>query len=271
MKSFKLSLATLLLIILAATLVFAETNDESKSQNLAKQLQNPVASLISVPFQNNWYSGMGAGSNGTQYLLRLQPVVPTSFNDDYNLITRPIFSYISQKDVIGTTSQSGLGDTQVELFWSPKVLGSNGLIWGLGTVMLLPTAAEASLGTEKWGLGPAAVALKQDGPWTYGALVNHLWSVAGSNSRSNISLTFIEPFFAHSSKHGTTFTLMSEATFNWMSDQWTIPLEAGASQIIPLAGHYFQFGLMAIYNLRSPANISQWSGRFTVTLLLPDK
>ncbi|MFA6548966.1 MAG: hypothetical protein WCT39_03435 [Candidatus Margulisiibacteriota bacterium] len=265
-----LALGLLISVFLIAPLYAAE-EDESKSQHLAKQLQNPVAALISIPFQNNWASGMGTGKNGTQYLLRLQPVIPVSYNKDYNLIVRPIFSYVDQKDLYGSSRQSGLGDTELELFWSPKTVAPNEAIWGIGSVLLFPTAADTVLGMEKWGIGPAAVVLKQMGGLTYGGLLNHIWSVAGNSSRGNVSATFMEPFLALSNKHGSTVTLLSESTYDWMNNQWTIPVELGVSQILPLFGYYFSAGATGIYNLQSPTNISRWSTRITITLLLPEK
>ncbi|MDI6731545.1 MAG: transporter [Candidatus Margulisbacteria bacterium] len=244
--------------------------DETKVQHLAKQLQNPVASLISVPFQNNWYSGLGAAGNGTEYLLRFQPVIPALINNDWLLVTRPIFSYISQQNVVGTTSQTGLGDTQIEIFFSPARASGDGVTWGLGPILQIPTAAEALLGAEKWGIGPAACLHKQNGPWTTVALLNHVWSFTGNNNRSDICATFLEPIFAHSSKKGTTFVLMSESTYDWISNRWAIPLEAGVSQVLPLFGHYWSFSATGIYNLDYPGNINKWAARFTVTLILPE-
>jgi len=271
MKLFQVVVSALLSLVLLTSLVLAETGDESKTQNLAKQLANPVASLISIPFQSNWESGLGAAGNGNRYTLRLQPVIPFSFNADYNLIVRPIFSYISQQDVIGGTGQRGLSDTQLELFWSPKTVGSSRVIWGLGPTFLLPTAAEPALGTGKWGLGPSAVVLKQSGPWTYGALSNHLWAVAGNSDRSNISQTYLQPFISHSNKKGLTFSLSSESSYDWLNSQWTIPAIGTVSQIMPIAGHYVSFGLSGVYNLQSPTNTNKWATRLTITLLLPDK
>jgi len=246
-------------------------NDESNTEHLAKQLANPVASLISVPFQNNFESGLGAGQSGTRYTLKIQPVIPASLNKDWNIITRPIVPFINQSNVIGTTAQNGLSDSQLQIFFSPKQPGPDGLIWGAGPVFLIPTATDPFIGTEKWGVGPSAVVLKQFGPWTTGMLANQLWSVAGSRSRSDISLAYFQPFASHSNKHGFTFSFSSETSYDWYAKQWTVPLICGVSQILPVAGHLVSFGASGIYHLESPTNTSKWAGRVSITLLFPKK
>lgn len=267
-------LSVFILCCLASCVIISPSSsavNETESQQLAKQLQNPVASLISIPLQNNFDSGLGAGQNGHRYLLKLQPVIPSSFNNDYNIISRPIFSYINQKDIYGATSQSGLSDTQLQIYFSPKSFKEGEMLWGAGPVLLIPTASEAVLGTEKWGIGPGIAGLKQIGPWSIGALFNHLWSFAGNASRSDISVSYFQPFLSHSSKHGTTFGFSSETTYDWFSNKWAIPLLASASQILPIGGHYFSFSLSGVYHVESPTPISKWGIRFSITALLPKK
>src|SRR6266571_282840 len=142
--------------LLAATLAlraFAQTasTDDEKAQEaeLAKKLQNPVAALIQVPLQNNFDFGGGPSGDGFQYKLNIQPVIPISLNEDWNLISRTILPVVYQENIIGTSSQSGLSDTSESLFFSPKAPTSGGWIWGAGPVLLLPTATDDRLGTEK--------------------------------------------------------------------------------------------------------------------------
>jgi len=264
----KRSLPVILSLLLSTQLLAAD-EIETSTEHLAKQLQNPVATLVSVPFQNNFEYGLGAAENGTRYTLKFQPVIPKPFNSDWNLVTRPIITYLNQQNVFGATSQAGLGDAQLQLFFSPKAPRSDGLIWGIGPVFLLPLAGDPLLGTEKWGIGPSAVCLKQSGGWTTGILANHLWSVAGNSARNNISLTYLQPFASHSSKMGTTFAFSSESSYSWLNGQTTIPLICGVSQILPIYGQLTSFGVSGIYHLQSPTNISKWGARATITLLFP--
>ena len=185
--------AAWLMFVLAASTVRAQENADV----LAKQLSNPVASLISVPLQYNVDFDIGS-EDGTKQTLNIQPVIPASFSADWNLITRVIVPVIDQDDVFGDSGhQFGLGDTTPTFFFSPKKPTAGGWILGAGPVFLLPTATDELLGTDKWGIGPSALALKQTPTgWTYGALVNHIWSVAGDEDRADISSTFLQPFLA---------------------------------------------------------------------------
>ncbi len=164
--------------VLAMTVLPAAAQDTE----LAKQLSNPVASLISVPFQFNYDSGFGP-EDGHRVTLNIQPVIPITLNEDWNLISRTILPVIWQEDIAGPSgSQFGLGDTVQSLFLSPSAAGPGGIIWGAGPVFLLPTSTDPLLGTDRWGAGPTGVVLMQSGPWTYGMLANHIWSFAGQEA-----------------------------------------------------------------------------------------
>ena len=259
-------------LALTSTPLFAQeaaTDDQPAAAELAKKLQNPVASLIQAPIQSNFDFGAGPTGDGFQYKLNVQPVIPFSLNKDWNVISRTIVPYVYQEKIIGTSSQSGLSDTVQSLFFSPKAPTKGGWIWGAGPVLLLPTATDKLLGTEKWGAGPTAVMLKQDRGWTYGLLANHLWSFAGPSSRADVNATFLQPFAAFTTKTFTTFTLNTESTYDWDNSQWTVPLHALISQLVKVGGAPVQFTLGARYYAEKPADGPEWGLRFAVTLLFP--
>ena len=241
-----------------------------QAAELAKKLSNPVAALISVPLQYNYDTDYGVGDDGTKHFINVQPVIPFSLGADWNLISRTIVPLISQQDMPPGTDKSGLGDIVQSLFFSPKAPGAGGLIWGVGPVLLLPTATDEVLGGRKWGAGPTAVALKQAGPWTIGFLGNHIWSFAGDEDRSDLSVTFMQPFLSYLTKTKTTFVLNTESTYDWKNEQWSVPINVGVSQLFKVGSQIMQFGVGARYWADSPdAGPEGWGARATLTLLFP--
>jgi hypothetical protein len=236
---------------------------------LAKQLANPVAALISVPLQLNYDDGIGPGGDGDRWQLNVQPVVPITLNEDWNVISRTILPVIYQ-DVPPGGSDSGLGDTIQSLFFSPKKPTANGWILGIGPAFLLPTASEDVLGTEQWGIGPTAVALKQtEGGWTYGALVNHLVSVAGDDDRADLNATFLQPFLVKAVGKGRTISANFESTYDWEAKAWNAPMNLSVTQVMRIGNQMVSFAGGARYYVETPQGGPDWGLRFVVTLLYP--
>ncbi|MQY49030.1 transporter [Rhizobiales bacterium RZME27] len=264
MKSTIVLQTTALLLACSMRIAYAQDAD------LAKQLSNPVASLISVPFQFNYDRGYGP-QDGHRSVLNIQPVVPISLNEDWNVISRTIIPVIWQDDVAGESgSQFGLGDVLQSFFFSPKQPTAGGLIWGVGPAFLLPTATDPLLGSEKFGLGPTVVLLKQDSGFTYGALVNHIWSVAGDSSRADISSTFLQPFVSYTTPDAWTFTLNTESSYDWKNDEWAVPVNVSVAKLVKLGEQPVSFQVGARYWASSPDNGAEgWAFRAGVTLLFP--
>jgi hypothetical protein len=238
---------------------------------LAKKLANPISSLISVPIQVNYDENIGPREKGSQLRINIQPVIPISLNDNWNLISRTILPIIDQDDILFEgRGETGLGDIVQSLFFSPKAPTSGGLIWGVGPVALLPTATDDELGGEKWGLGPTVVALKQEGPWTFGMLANHIWSVAGDDDRADVSATFVQPFLSYITKTHTTLGLNTESTYDWNAEQWSVPVNLTVNQLLKLGTQPIQLGGGVRYWAESPDNGPEgWGFRFQLTFLFP--
>jgi hypothetical protein len=236
---------------------------------LAKKLQNPIASLISVPFQFNFDSGGGPDDHGRRSWLNVQPVLPFSISEDWNVISRTIIPFVDQTDVVGSNSQSGMGDIVQSFFFSPKKPGPGGIIWGAGPVVMFPTATSDLLGSEKFGLGPTIVALKQSKGWTFGVLANHIWSVAGNEDRRDVSATFLQPFVSYTTKTFTTFGLNTESTYDWKNSQWTVPVNATVSQLLKIRKQPVSLSLGARYYACAPDGGPDWGIRFGITFLFP--
>jgi len=241
---------------------------------LAQKLSNPIASLTLVPFQNNFDFGAGPNGDGFQYKMNFQPVVPISLNEDWNLIWRTIIPFISQDDIAGTKanpsgSQTGLGDTLMTAFFSPKEPTSGGLIWGVGPALSIPTGTDDLLGSEQWAAGPSVVALKQNGGWTYGVLANHLWSFAGDDDRADVSNTFIQPFVAYNTPTGMTYGLNTESSYNWETEEWTVPINLQISKLVKFGDQPVQFQFGGRWYADAPDDGPDWGLRLGVTFMFP--
>jgi hypothetical protein len=244
---------------------------EASEESLAMQLSNPVAALISVPLQLNYDENIGPADRGDRWLLNVQPVIPFDLNDDWNLISRTILPIVDQSDIFpGAGSQSGVGDVVQSVFFSPKAPTASGWIWGAGPVLLLPTGSNDLLTTDKWGVGPTAVLLKQTGGWTRGVLANHIWSVAGEDRRADISATFMQPFLTYTTPTRWTFAINTESTYDWENEQWSVPVNVSASKLLRFGNQLVSLGGGLRYWVDSPDSGAEGFGfRMTMTLLFP--
>lgn len=263
--------STTIVGLLCAAAVAPPGMAADSTEELAKKSLNPVAAMISLPLKLDYDRDIGPREEGRKYQLTVQPVIPFSIGNDWNLISRTLVPLISQEDVApGAGKQSAVGDITQQFYFSPKAPTAGGWIWGAGPQFLLRTGGD-NLSSEKWGLGPTAVLLKQEHGWTYGALANHMWSVAGSDRAADVSVTYVQPFLSYTTKSFTTWGINTESTYNHTSSQWSVPVNATVTQMLKVGGQplTLQGGLR--YWVDSPDGIGPkgWGIRFQVTFLFP--
>jgi len=249
----------------------AQTNDAA---SLARAAQNPVADLISVPFQLNWNFDTGPLEKDQQ-ILNIQPVIPIGLNQDWNLITRTIVPLISQPAFsTGQSRIDGIGDINFSAFFSPKAPTSSGWIWGAGPALIMDTASDDNLGQGAWSIGPTAVFLKSSGAWVTGALINNVWSVSTEKGRSDVNQMLLQPFINYNfpSKPGRYLSFSPIITANWKADggdTWTVPLGLGIGQIVKLGKIPTNLQFAAYYNVVRPEYASRWQIRAQLVLMFP--
>jgi hypothetical protein len=262
-----------ILVLGGVALSGAAADDEESATDLAKKTQNPVADLISVPFQSNFNFNTG-DKDATVYLLNVQPVIPFKLTHDWNLITRTIVPIINQPSLFEgpdrvSGSAFGLGDINPTFFLSPSRPGR--FVWGAGPTFTLPTATDWRLGSGKFSLGPAAVALFMEGPWVVGALVNNQWSVTGWGDRDVNQMT-LQPFLNYNLEDGWYLTAAPIMIANWEAgggDRWTVPVGAGIGKLFKLGKLPINTSLQGYYNVERPRSAADWQLRFQVQFLLP--
>jgi hypothetical protein len=244
---------------------------QDSQADLAKETLNPVAALISLPIKYDYNSDVGPTEQGNQSVLTVQPVIPFSIGADWNLISRTIIQGISVHNLVpGAGTQDGLGDTTQQFYFSPKKPTEGGWIWGAGPQVLLPTGA-SMFTASKWGVGPTAVALKQQNGWTYGALVNQMWSASSDSYKSDYSVLYVQPFLAYTTKTYTTAGINTESTYNWKASQWSVPVNLTLTQILKVGSQPLSLQVGVRYWADTPEGVGPkgWGYRFQLTFLFP--
>lgn len=265
MKMVTQSWMLLLLIVVVSITGYAQTDE--KAANLAKAAQNPLASMISLPFQNNTNFGLGEYDR-TQNMLNIQPVYPF-VGSKWNIVTRTILPVMYQPD---TTQQEGgtfgLGDINFTAWLSPAA--ENAVTWGIGPAVVIPTSTDDALGAGKWGLGPSFVALVMPGKWVIGGLVNNVWSL-GSDA---VNQFLFQYFINYNLEKGWYIASAPIITANWNNpdgQQWTVPFGAGVGKILRIGKQPVNMALHVYYNAVKPDGGADWTLRFQFQLMFPKK
>lgn len=267
------------LIVAAASLAGSVQAVAQESDQLAKAAQNPVAAMISLPFQNNTFFGVGPHGDAAN-VLNIQPVIPITLGS-WNIISRTIVPVIYVPDLApglsdiandpqGSNGSFGLGDINQTFYFSP--VDSGPIIWGIGPSLTVPTATDNSIGSQHWSAGPAAVALTMPGNWVFGSLVRQLWSFAGDSDRQDVNQTLIQPFVNYNFAGGWYAVSSPVITANWeakSSNTWTVPIGGGLGKIFKIDGQAMNAQLQGFYNVERPRYGPDWSIRLQLQFLFP--
>lgn len=257
MKNFISIACSLFCILIGSQHIYGQLTEEE----LAKIAQDPIANIISVPFQNNTTFGIGPFDR-TQNITNIQPVIPMA---DGKIIARVILPIINQPNVFAESGNfQGIGDVNLSVFYTKK----GKISWGAGPVLNLPTAGE-NLGIKEWGVGPSIVGVIKPSDWVIGMLINNVWSLESDNSAFTI-----QPFINYNLPKGYYLTTSPKVVANWAADsgnRWTIPMGIGVGKLVKPKGFLpFNIQIAADYLLESPEFTGgDWAFKFTFTALIP--
>ena len=258
--------AALFLFVATASQAWAAESG-SDTTSLAKAAQNPVANMISLPFQNNTDFNFGPDDD-TLNTLNIQPVLPFSLNENWNIITRTIIPVVSQPGLTpGQDRETGLGDTSFSAFFSPAV--ADKLIWGVGPAVLLPTNTDKRLGADEWGAGPSVVLLTMPGHWVIGTLVSNIWDIDGNTPINRLTWQY---FINYNFSGGWYLTSSPIMTANWEAEsgeEWTVPVGGGFGRIFRIGKQPINAQLQYFQNLENPDNTGDWSIRAQLQFMFP--
>jgi hypothetical protein len=260
-------IATVWVIIVCNTAVATSAYAQGDSKSLAQAAQNPLASMISLPFQNNTNFGYGPGDD-TQNTLNIQPVWPFKLNDDWNFVTRTILPVISIPGVApGQGTTTGLGDTTFTGWFSPNA--PDKWIWGVGPVLVLPTSTDDKLGVGEWAGGASVVFLTMPGDWVVGSLFSNVWDISGSTP---INFFTWQPIVNYNLDNGWYLASVPLITANWEADsdqRWTVPIGAGVGKIFRIGKQPINMSTHLYYNAVKPDIVGDWTLRIQFQLMFP--
>jgi len=260
----------------------APVSDAAALDRARKASQNPIASMISVPFQENWNFGIG-DADRVQNVFVIQPVIPVSLGSNWNVITRWVTPIIYQPYAVPIpqpegppvpyqTGAYGVGDMQPQFYFSPKK--HSVVTWGAGPIFLVPMGTPYRFMSQgKFAIGPTFVALAQPKFGTIGVLVNNMWSVAGHKDRPDVNQFYLQPFLNYNLKKAWYLSLQTSGiTANWEKTnggRWVVPIGGGPGRVWKFGHQAVNIQTFFFGNVVHPPKASPWEFRMAFTLLFP--
>ncbi len=243
---------------------------DHSATDLAKETQNPVGDIVSVPFQFNFNSG-GAYKDQTFFNLNFQPVIPIHLTPKLTYIARTIVPVVSIPTANGV-SYSGVGDIQEQTFFTPARPGM--LIYGVGPAFSFPTATAYPAKTGTWAMGPSIVLLASPGAFVLGSLFVQLSPLHDANGEPRTNNFLWQYFVNFNFGKGWALSTAPSITANWdatRSQRWTVPVGGGISRTLVFNKQPMTLGFQYYYNPIRPDNAASNTLRFNIALIYPQK
>ncbi len=255
--------------------------------NLAADARDPTASVLSLQLQywnTTEFHGISGADQGT---IVLRPVIPYKLAGQAHIsrLTLPVVTHGPDVDYVDnsegtlgnpppgyvpTADKGGLTDiTWLDLFIHPFSKGR----WGLGPVVVFPTATDDALGAGKWQVGPAGVVIAKAGNLQYGVLSQWFFSVAGDDDRDDINLFSMQPFASYGLKNGWSVgTSDMSYNYDFENDRWSsLGLGARLEKLVMIGKYPTRLYGEAEYNFADDAIGPEVTYRFMISPLLPMK
>ncbi len=257
---------------------------------LAKAAANPIANMISLPFQFNFNFDQGPYERyGT--VMNFEPVLPFRLSKTWNVVTRTIIPIIQKPYMLSETgSTSGIGNTNFNAFFVPQSIGI--FTYGFGLTMNIPTATDPALGGDAFGIGPTIVFLFMPGKWVLGATAGWTMAYKSPDGTDALNSLFAQYFITVNLKKGWFINTSPTITANFNApegEEWTVPVGAGFGKIQHFKKVPVKFNLQYYYNVaqasatpgsefidlahdpRQPMGSAEQSLVFTLTFMFPHK
>ena len=239
-----------------------DVRHEKEATSLAKQSQNPVANMVSLPLQYNYYANGGLGT-ASEMVLNVQPVLPLPIGKKWLLVSRTIVPFVSIPlpevglrtgiSELARPQFGGIADIQEQAYFTSAKPGK--WTWAVGPVLSFPTATNRLARTGQWGLGPTAVALTMPGPWVIGTLINNVWRIGGTSNGHELNTFTLQPFVNYNLAHAWAISTAPLITSDWNAlegNRWTVPIGAGVSKIAHVGDQPLNFILQYYHNVKHP-------------------
>ncbi|MEY4684840.1 MAG: hypothetical protein RLZ25_1299 [Pseudomonadota bacterium] len=252
-------------------------NKVPSSGNLLYDIQNPFAYIPRVQIENHFDSGEGP-FNASTYRLRMRPIIPVDFNDDWGLRTRSTINMTYQTAPTPLAAgQLGFGDMDLEFYFIPRrSLAKDMLLVGFGPSIHIPTATKSLIGIHQWGVGASAAIIWQPASiyalkgWTFAFNANQTFGFAPEVQVQSQNLVSFQPNVTYTTESEISLGMFSETYYNWTRNQWTVPVNAGVSFLVKPGGQNVVVTLIGRYFAERSAYDPQWGTQLNFNFLFPE-